>query len=79
MLIPGPLCVSFGWHPAVYTVNGPGIGGPGEHHWPADLFIFSKGLERASAQAFLDYIKGWARRTQADKQNFLIDSEPGTC
>ena len=30
---------------------GPRIGGPGEHHWPADLFIFSKGLERASAQA----------------------------
>ena len=26
LLIPGPLCVGFGWHPVVYTVNGPGIG-----------------------------------------------------
>ena len=25
LLIPGPLCVGFGRHPAVYTVNGPGI------------------------------------------------------
>ena len=38
-------------------------------HRPADLFIFSKGLERASAQAFFSYIKGWARRAQAHKEN----------
>ena len=34
------------------------------------LFIFSKGRERASAQAFFSYIKGWARRAQAYKQKF---------
>ena len=33
----------------------------------------------AALKPFLDYIKGWARRTQADKQKFLIDSEPGAC
>ena len=30
----------------------------------------------AALKPFLDYIKGWARRAQAYKQNFLIDSEP---
>ena len=33
------------------------IGGPAVQHWPADLFIFSKGLERASAQAFFRLYK----------------------
>ena len=57
MPIPGPI------EPEQAPLNnaagsfGPGIGGPGEHHWPADLFIFSKGLERASAQAFFRLYK----------------------
>ena len=32
------------------------------------VFIFSKGLERSSAQAFFSYIKGWAHRAQAQKK-----------
>ena len=55
MPIPGPVAtcrISFRG-----ATTGPGIGGPGEHHWPADLFIFSKGLERASAQAFFRLYK----------------------
>ena len=47
ILIPGPSYMS-----PVRTLNnchralhwdGPGIGGPGEHHWPADLLSFLKG------------------------------------
>ena len=46
---------------------------------PLIFLSFLRGSSVQALKPFLDYIKGWARRTQADKQNFFIDSEPGTC
>jgi len=46
---------------------------------PRIFLSFLRGSSVQALKPFLDYIKGWARRTQADKQKFLIDSEPVTC
>ena len=58
---------------------GPRIGGPAVQHWPADLFIFSKGLERASARAFFRLYKRVGPEDTSRQAKILIDSEPGTC
>jgi len=42
-------------------------------------FIFSKGLERASAQAFFRLYKRVGPEDTSRQANFLIDSEPGIC
>ena len=59
--------------------QGPGTGAPCCAALGRRSLSFLRGSSVQALKPFLDYIKGWARRTQADKQNFLIDSESGTC
>ena len=84
MPIPGPLALdtALGLLPRLLKQST-----PASIQWSWDRWACCAALARwslsllkgSSVQAlkpFLDYIKGWARRTQADKQNFLSDCKP---